>query len=194
MPSGWGKAQLIVSRRPFDPSGWTRIEAESDMKVSDLTQDIVSLADAGISLDSDTRLWWAVAVEELGTGRFKVSEVRSFNAVRKFSNRVAPHPLLTESRRGTLSPTDLLSSRANGETAAGAAPRIRLEAGYDFAPSYAPALPSDLLPSSAARGKQPGWPASLSGAVRGPPRPPRLRVAKAGGSVFSNPTRRTWSA
>ncbi|HYM80919.1 MAG TPA: hypothetical protein VEY91_05855, partial [Candidatus Limnocylindria bacterium] len=187
VPSGWGKAQLIVSRRPFDPSGWTRIEAESDMKVAELANGIVSLADAGVALDSDTRLWWAIAVEEQGTGRLKVSEVRSFNAVRKFSNRVAPHPLLKEGRRGTLSPTDLLSApRANGE-AAGAAPRIRLAAGYDFAPSVQlPALPSDLASIQAPReeSSQSGLRAYLVQFAAPPSAGEMAAIAKAGGSVF----------
>ncbi len=73
-PRGWGHPQLILSRRPFDPVAWSEIPAISDLTVYDASRPILSLEDIGVTLDSDTRFWWAIAVRS-ETGALKVSAV-----------------------------------------------------------------------------------------------------------------------
>lgn len=188
VPSGWTHPRLIVSRYAFDPSGWTEIEASPDRFVREVSGGVSTLADAGVHLDADTKLFWAVALDEKATGRLRVSDVRSFDAQRKFTNRVAPSPLLLPSRVGTLSPAEVASQRAAAEFAVSAVPRVRLQAGYDFAPSEAmPAVPVEL-----SRSQRPLTEAGEGGGLRsflvqfsGTPSAPELAaIANAGGAVF----------
>src|SRR5262249_2219786 len=88
-PRGFGHPQLILSRRPFVPAGWTEIPSNADLGVYDAGRPILSLEDVGVTLDADTRFWWAIAVRS-ETGALRVSAVRSFTGLRRFANRVAP--------------------------------------------------------------------------------------------------------
>lgn len=188
VPSGWTHPRLIVSRYAFDPSGWTEVQATPDRFVREVSEGVSTLADAGVQLDADAKLYWAVALEEKGTGRLRISDVRSFEAQRKFTNRVAPSPLLLPSRVGTLSPAEVASQLAEAEFASHGAPRVRLQAGYEFAPSEAvPAVPAELSRSQrplAEAGEGSGLRSFLVQFSGTPSAPELAAIAKAGGAVF----------
>jgi subtilase family protein/flagellar hook capping protein FlgD len=184
IPDGATRPMLIVSRRDFDPSGWTELPSSGDVIVHEASGPVLGLADAGIRLDSDTRLWWAVAVHEAGTGRLRVSEVRSLEALRKFANRVARSPDLLEGRIGRMPAAGLVG----GQARAAGKPMIRLSAGYEFAPTEAvPAVPEELARARAA--VEAGSADALEACLvqfAGSPGPAELAaIARAGGAVFS---------
>ncbi len=138
-PQSTEKPVLILSRASFDPTGWTSIPTDADLVVTDAGRPVMSMADAGFKIAADTRIWWAVAVREEGTGRLRVSEVREFTALRKFQNRIARSPLLPQAKTGRLAPP------SPAEAAAMARPRVRLSTGYDFdARESLPSVPVEL--------------------------------------------------
>src|SRR5262245_19786011 len=83
VPGGWTHPQLLVSRKPFDPSAWTKVEAVDGLVVREVKNGSITLAELNLGIDADTPLYWAVALENPGTHQVRVSEVRSFVAQRK---------------------------------------------------------------------------------------------------------------
>ena len=116
---------LVLSAQPFDARRWTRVEAGSGLTVVEPGKPLVSLAETGLKLDRDTRLYWAAGSARGPRDPLHFSETRSVQVLRKFTNRVQPSPYLVTSPIGT-------------ETA-GRAPhepdRVRLMAGYEFDPA-----------------------------------------------------------
>ncbi len=142
LPVGARQPRLVLSRAAFDPAGWTAVPAGEGFVVRDLTGPLLSLADAGLRVEAPTALWWAVAHVDGATGALRVSEVRSFTAEPRFMNRVAASPYLRESRRGTVGAAD---RTAAASADASSPPRIRLSAGYEFAPAEGlPEVPAGL--------------------------------------------------
>ncbi|HEY2954369.1 MAG TPA: S8 family serine peptidase [Candidatus Eisenbacteria bacterium] len=154
-PRGGTNPVLVLSRRAFDPSGWTSIPDDPGLIVREAAHPVLSLADAGVGVDSDTRLWWAVGARDPSSGALRMSAARSFTALRKFANRIAPSPLLPPARLGALGAADGTgagAARAGAPAEARGPPRIRLAAGYDFAPSAGePAVPAELSSARAPR-------------------------------------------
>jgi hypothetical protein len=145
-PTGATRTALVLSRQPFDPSGWTALPEGGDFVVRELRGPMLSLADAGLHVEAESELWWAIAHRDGHTGALRVSEVRSFTAEPKFMNTIAGSPYLSEARRGTTAIEGAVRG-AGGLAIDGAsgAPRIRLAAGYDFAPAEGtPTLPASL--------------------------------------------------
>ncbi|HKQ57286.1 MAG TPA: S8 family serine peptidase [Candidatus Eisenbacteria bacterium] len=146
LPAGAERPAIVLSRRPFDPSGWTALPQGDGFIVRALSGPITSLADAGLAIDRETPVWWAVAHVDGHTGALRVSEVRSFTAEPRFMNTIAASPYLGEARRGIMG-RDEIEQRvgvASAATPRGPA-RIRLSAGYDFAPAEgAPKVPAEL--------------------------------------------------
>jgi hypothetical protein len=143
-PSGATGTTLVISHRFFDPSTWSALPSNGDFVLRPVTSAVMSLAEAGVRIDAETPLWWAVANRDGHTGELRVSEVRSFTAEPRFLNQIAASPYLVEARRGA-SPRDRVALDAGGATTA---PHLRLASGYDFAPSQGlPALPADLRSS-----------------------------------------------
>jgi len=185
VPTGYSRPQLLVSRQVFDPSAWTELPADAGLIVRDAARGALSLADLGIVLEQDATLWWTVAIRQEGTGRLRFGEVRTLDAKRKFRNVVAPSPYLSPARSGRLTAAELADDFA---AATVGAPRIRLSAGYDFAPADGePVVPADL-----ARATRPGdeiasealesWIVQFDHA---PGEAELESIAKAGGAVYS---------
>jgi len=190
-PRRGARPVLVLSRRAFDPAGWTAIPDDPELIVREVEGPLLSLADAGVGVDSETRLWWAVGVRDRETEALRMSAARSFVALRKFANRVAPSPYLPPARLGTLDPGDVIGARAALSGAApqgGAPPRIRLAAGYDWAPAAGePAVPPEL--SSARVAAEESGPHALRSYLvqfEAPPGAPELAaIASAGGAVIA---------
>src|SRR5688572_11562711 len=108
LPAGARRPVLVLSRRAFDPAGWKDLPAaDRDLVMRDATAPLLTLADAGMGVEGETRLWWAIAHRDGGTGALRVSEVRNFVAQPRFSNQVTSSPYLRETRRGALAPDRL---------------------------------------------------------------------------------------
>ena len=147
LPRGAREVRLLVSRRPFQPTGWAQIEARPDLTVLDAGSAAPTLEEAGVTVDTDTPLWWAVSWRDPLDGVLRFSEVRPFTALRRFANRVAASPVVLQERSGRLPEAEVAPRRA--ALALGAAvparPQIHLAAGYDFVPGEAtPAVPAAL--------------------------------------------------
>jgi hypothetical protein len=152
LPKDAAESWLIVARAPFDPAGWRELPQDPAFARIDAARGLRDLDALGLSIDRETRLYWTVLTRDRGRGELRASEVRSFTAQPRFVNRVAPSPFLGASRTGALTRAELeeawSTARADllGTQSAGSAitapPRIRLSAGYEFAPSAggAPAL------------------------------------------------------
>jgi len=186
-PAGAERTKLVISRRAFDPSGWTALPEGSDFVIRDATTSAMSLADAGVRLDRETRLWWAVVHRDGHTGELEVSQVRAFTAEPRFMNTIAASPYLTESRHGTVGAAELASrDGAVSADGAGALPRIRLSAGYDFAPAEGlPKLAAELTSDASAASD----PSSLHGYLvqfeSMPTAKDLARIAAAGGAIYT---------
>ncbi|MGH7729940.1 MAG: S8 family serine peptidase, partial [Candidatus Eiseniibacteriota bacterium] len=186
IPAGAERVKLVLSRQAFDPGSWTALPEGGDFVIREATGSAMSLADAGVPLDGETRLWWAVAHHDGHTGELRVSEVRAFTAEPRFMNQVAASPYLRESRRGTMGSGE----RASRDGAAsadepGSPPRIRLSAGYDFAPAEGlPKIPAELTSAAVA-----GDPGTLRGYLvqfeAMPAAKDLARIAAAGGAVYT---------
>jgi len=192
---GTSRPVLVIARRAFDPAGWIELPAGDEFVVRNASSPVLSLADAGVGVDGETPLWWVVAARDDATGALLLSEVRSFTALPRFVNRVAPSPYLPPATRGRLEASDLLGSRArrsNAEAAAGtnAAPaaRIRLAAGYDFAPADGePPVPFELSGAAVPRDESdPSAARSYLVQFDSPPGPGEMAaITRAGGAVFA---------
>ncbi len=186
MPAGSQRVRLVLSRKPFDTRGWTALPEGGDFVIREATGPVLSLLEAGVTIDAETRLWWAVAHHDAHTGDLRVSEVRSFTAQPRFVNQVAASPYLRESRRGAMGSRDMATKTGTvsaGE--AGTAPRIRLSAGYDFAPNEAlPELPTDLATTTDV-GDPGTLRAYLVQFVESPGEKDLARITAAGGAVFT---------
>lgn len=179
LPRDVDHAWLLVSREPFEPAGWQKLPDDPGILRIDIdaTGTLPSLDRIGISPAAETPLYWAVASTDRARGRLEVSDVRSFTALPRFANRVMASQFLGVSREGRL-----------GEEPQAVSPRIRLSAGYDFAPSEGePALPAGLatarLPIDDAGGMALG--AYLVQFQGDPSDEERAAIAKAGGAVFA---------
>lgn len=147
LPKGAREAHLLVSRRPFQPADWTEIEPRPDLVVLDAGSAAPTLEEAGVTVDSDTPLWWALSWRDPLDGRLRFSEVRPFTALRRFANRVAASPVVLQQKSGRLTESEIAPRRA--ALARGAAvparPQVHLVAGYDFVPGGArPVVPAAL--------------------------------------------------
>jgi hypothetical protein len=141
-PAGTSRHLLVIGREPFDTRGWTRLPADDALVVRTLDRPVASLADLGLTLEADTRLWWAAASVDGDGRRTTFSPVQTFYALRRFANRVEPSPLLQVSPIG-----------AAVADAAPRADRIRLAAGYEIDPALGePAIPAGLRESAEAVG------------------------------------------
>jgi subtilase family protein/flagellar hook capping protein FlgD len=185
-PADARQTRLVISRQAFDPGSWTELPEAADFVIRDANGPVMSLAEAGVNLDGETRLWWAVAHRDGHTGELRVSEVRSFTAQPRFMNEIAASPYLRESRRGTMGSSDMAvrtGVASAGEV--GSPPRIRLSAGYDFAPAEdMPKLPRELAITADA-----GDPGTLRGYLvqfaAMPTAKDLERITAAGGAVYT---------
>jgi len=197
------RSQLLILPREFDPSGWTAIPEIEGLVVRDASRGVLTLAEAGIELSSESTWWWAVASRDAESGALRFSPVRSFTATPRFSNRLAPSPYLMRGVLGRMAPETLremredalrqqqaqvAAPRAEGASRVVAArPRIRLAAGYDFDPAASrPEIPAEL---SMSRTRAEGGDAELVSYLvqftEAPDANDLRAVAEAGGAVFS---------
>ena len=147
LPKGSREAHLLVSRRPFQPAGWTEIEPRPDLVVVDAGSAAPTLEEAGVTVDSDTPLWWALSWRDPLDGGLRFSEVRPFTALRRFANRVAASPVVLQERSGRLPESETAPRRAAlaSHAVVPARPQVHLVAGYDFVPGETqPAVPAAL--------------------------------------------------
>lgn len=190
LPRGASRPTLVLSRRAFDPASWSAIPDDPDLIVREVEGPLLSLADFNVGVDSDTRLWWAVATRDRATGALRMSAARSFTALRKFANRIAPSPYLPPARLGMLAASDVIGSRAARSGAVPEKrppPRLRLAAGYDWAPAEgAPPIPPEPSSARAARAEgAPGPRAYLVQFDAPPGEPERAAIAEAGGAIVA---------
>ena len=182
VPTGYSRAQVVVSRQAFDPASWTELPANAGLIVRDAGKGALSLADFGIALDHDATLWWTVAIREEGTNRLRFGEVRTIEAMRKFRNVVAPSPYMSAARAGRLTAAELAEQTADLRQGP---PRIRMSSGYDFAPSEGvPSLPADLsvtAPNETNSEALESWIVQYS---ESPGEAELQSLAKAGGAVY----------
>ena len=199
-PRGTGDLRVILLPREFDPSQWREVPGNvPDLVVRSTKRGVVSFADLGITITKESTWWWTVGARD-AQGAWHFAPVRSFVAIPKFSNRVAPSPYLVRGVLGQLAPDELKRERA--ETFAspedarlsavaipgGASPHIRLAAGFDFTPATAtPVLPTELsvsrLPEAMPGG---GEMQAVLVQFKDAPGEAELRaVAEVGGAVFS---------
>jgi hypothetical protein len=177
---GWRAETLVLSRRPFDCSAWTEVPARPELITVRADKPVLDLAQSGITIDSQTPLWWCVTARDPGTGKLAVSEARSFVALPKFANRVTPTFYLPSPHPSVVAPE---------ETAPDAGPpRIHLAAGYDFAPSQGePAVPAPLATERASTAVE------SAGAIHSylvqfnapPSDAERAALVHAGGAIFA---------
>lgn len=138
LPPGYSRPVLVIAREAFDASTWTESPSSGAFVVREVDGAVPTLAELGLALEADATLWWTVGARENGRGALRFGPVRSFEAQRKFRNVVAPSPYLSPARTGRV---ELENAPARLATA----PRIRLAAGYDFAPSIGePVVPENL--------------------------------------------------
>ena len=180
VPSGWRADALVLSTQPFESSAWTEIPSRPELHVVPADRPVLSLAGSGLRIDSETTLWWCVTARDPGTGRLVASETRSFVVLPKFANRVAPTLRLPE-------PSLIAGVAPDADATAGPA-RIRLAAGFDFAPSEGePSVPGALATESAPAGVTAG--AALRSALvqfDGPPTAAdREALVRSGAAVFA---------
>ena len=136
LPKGAREAHLLVSRRPFQPGGWTEIESRPDLVALDAGAAAPTLEETGVRVDADTPLWWALSWRDPLDGVLRFSEVRPFTALRKFANRVAASPVVLQQESGRLPESEVAPRRAALARggAVPARPQVHLVAGYDFVP------------------------------------------------------------
>lgn len=171
-PPNTEKHYLLVSRAPFETREWTSLPAGGDIQVIERERPIAGLDDLGIALAEDTRLYWAPAALEAGTGRLTFGPVSSNFVLRKFANQITPSPYLRTSPIGSA------ASRVPAEPV-----RIRLTAGYTLEPGGAdPVIPARLRAS-----REPGRPPRAVLVHYGDAHPDQARAAilAAGGLVVS---------
>ncbi|MGH7723869.1 MAG: S8 family serine peptidase [Candidatus Eiseniibacteriota bacterium] len=185
LPTDTKEGWIVVSRRSFDPSGWRELPTDPDLTLVPATGEVVSLDQLGFDASPAGPIYWAVVSRDGGPGRLHASEVRTFTALPRFTNRVAASPYLVATRQGRL---EMLAPEGAGNPIAAAAPRIRLSAGYDFAPAEGePNVPVELssarLPIDDASGD--GLASYLVQFATPPSDEDRARIARAGGAVFA---------
>lgn len=189
LPEGALDARLLVSRRAFDPTGWTAIESRSDLTVTPASQAAPTLEQAGVAIDSDTPLWWALAWRDGRDGTLRFSAVRPFTALRRFANRVADSPVLMRESAGRLADSDLSPGRAAlaAGQAAPSRPALHMVAGYDFVPGEAmPAVPARLARVSHTPDEGPDPVGAYLVQFQDPPGDDeRAAIAAAGGAVVA---------
>ncbi len=133
-PPNTARHVLLVSRAPFGTGGRDALPAAGEIQRVELERPVASLADLSMTLERDTRLYWAPASIEAGTGRVSVGPVSTCFALRRFANRVEPSPSLSASPIG--------AARRHEPAEP---PRVRLAAGYDIDPRGGePAIPQAL--------------------------------------------------
>lgn len=206
LPADAARSWLVVSRAAIDPSGWRGAPEGEGLIVVDAAARPASLAELGLSLDGETRLYWTVVSAGRTGGALSASEVRSVTVAPRFENRISASPFLVESRRGVLSPDQIEENarlrraadtpldaklRAPAANSAGAtAPRLRLSAGYSFAPTIEdePAVPLALTASRTmtVEDADPAAVGSYLVQFAGPPSDAeRAALARAGAAVFA---------
>jgi hypothetical protein len=129
LPADAVQAWVVAAAQPFDAARWSKLPEDGSFHRADVRGGLVSFDALGLAVSQPTKIWWTVATVS-STGHLRTSAVRSFTALPKFTNRIAPSPYLLETRRGML---ETAPKVANALTGAGA-PHIRLASGFDFAP------------------------------------------------------------
>ena len=191
VPADVSEAWVIAALEPFDAAGWTKLPEGGAFHRADASRGLVSFDALGLTVSAPTTIWWTVATVSKTTGRLRVTPVRSFTALPRFTNRVATSPYLVASRTGRLEPATSVVTRTAGATSsAGVAPRLHLGAGFDFAPT------TDGVPAMALAGAS-SRVAPLDPAGADAPRPylvqfaappsddDRAELARAGGVVVA---------
>jgi hypothetical protein len=188
-PRGAGELRLLLLPRAFDTAGWTAIPELPELVNRDAVRGVMTLAEAGVNLTNESTWWWAVATRDGNSGAWHFSEARSFTAIPRFTNRVAPSPYLMRGVLGQLGADELKRERASSMLATPGAPHLRLAAGYDFAPSEAASslrVPQELSMSRVPAEEAGGGLQSYLVQFSGEPGPDDLRaIAAAGGAVFA---------
>ena len=197
------QSRLLLMPREFDPSGWTSLPELADLTVRDASRGVMTLAETGVELEKEGTWWWSVASRDAASGAWTFTPVRSFTAIPRFTNRLAPSPYLMRGVIGQMSPErlrqareeslrppvpDAVAPRDRGASALAAPrPRIRLASGYDFDPAaMVPAVPADL--SMARTRVEAGDESLVSYLVQftdAPAAAEMRAIAEAGGAVFS---------
>lgn len=189
LPKGARDAKLLVSRRSFDPSGWTELPVLDDLVVTDAAKGAPTLADAGLAVEADATMWWALSWHDPLSGALLFSEVRPFTALRRFANRVAGSPVLLRETTGRLPAAELAPRHAALATGAAVPgrPQVHMIAGFDFVPGQdTPAVPAALAHVSRApdEGADPVG-AFLVQFADPPGDAERAAIAAAGGAVVA---------
>ncbi len=208
LPSDAARSWLVVSRTPIDPSSWRGVPAGDGLVVVDASARPSSLAELEIMLTGETTLHWTVASADRKGGTLRAADVRTVIVTPRFANRVLASPFLVEARRGVLgadeieaaarerrgvqTPFDTAVKRAGTLAAvlAADAPRIRLAAGYSFAPTLEgePLLPM-MLSTARTMSIEDADPSALGSYLVQFAAPPsdaqRDAIARAGGAVFT---------
>ncbi|NOT34626.1 MAG: S8 family serine peptidase [Candidatus Eisenbacteria bacterium] len=134
LPRDAGQANLVVSTRPFETSGWTAIPSEEGLTVMNAGREGMTFAATGLRVESDQPMYWAVVARDAVTGALRSSEVRRFIPLPRFQNRVAPAARPLPSQMGRLERAEALGLRP-----------VELAAGYTLTPGQArPSLPTEL--------------------------------------------------
>jgi hypothetical protein len=209
LPTDAARSWLVVSREPIDASAWRGAPEGEGLVVRDASARPTSLAELGLALERETTLYWTVVSAGRKDGALRATPVRSVTVAPRFENTVQASPFLLESRRGVLSPEEIAANArlrrgvvtpidrelagpavAAEGTAAADAPRLRLAAGYSFAPTVEgePALPMALT-SNRTMTIEDVDPAAIHSYLvlysDAPSDAERAAIARAGGAVFA---------
>ena len=130
LPSDIAGAWIVAAAEPFDAARWTELPEGGAFRRAEVTDGLVRFDALGLEVTRATPIWWTVATLSR-TGRLRTSPVRTFTALPRFTNKVAPSPYLIESRRGLLGAAD----KTGAQLESAGPPRIRLASGFDFAPA-----------------------------------------------------------
>ena len=206
LPADAARTWLVVSPTPIDPAAWRDAPAGAGLVVADAGAKPTTLAELGLELDRETTLHWTVVSAGRKGGALRATDVRTVTVVPRFQNTVQASPFLVESRRGLLTPDEIaenarlrrgavtpIDAKLEGPALTAAvsdAPRLRLAAGYSFAPTVEgePALPMALTSNRTMtiEDADPNAVHSYLVLYDAPPADAeRAAIARAGGAVFA---------
>ena len=208
LPADAARSWLVVSRDPIDPGAWRGVPQGPGLVVVDAARRPATLADLGLDVRGETTLHWTVVSKGRSGETLHAPAARSVIVAPRFENRVGASPFLVETRRGMLAPGEieenarlrrglvtpidakLARPAAASEASGTSAPRIRLSAGYAFAPTVEgePAMPLALT-SARAMAIEDADPSAVTSYLVQFDAPPsdaqRAAIARAGGAVFA---------
>ncbi len=184
IPANAARAYVVASTAPFATRDWKSVPAAGGaFRVADAMRGLVAFDSLGFALSAPTEIWWTVATIDRTTERLVAPAPRSFTVLPAFARPTVASPYLLATRTGTLEPG-----------VPTAAPRLRLAAGFEFAPA-APgaAVPSGALAPTGAAGRVvPADPVGPDGPhaylvqfATPPGDDERAAIARAGGTVVS---------